>query len=253
MSLTESERYYLARFIAEHHDTSVEEVTGFIEDPDVDSWRNYEFVSDPMRFDHKTLEGKFSPEFIEREEQLHTLTKAYCRDNPLYIEEYMELIQVTPQKETDLDLDMTNTWYEENQVPEIVEELETSVKWLQDNVYEEYIPEDYQYLYELNLALLLYGLDKSEIRISVDYMNGHHTLRSKPHTNGYISSDRYSTYARSIGMRLVSIFSDTEEIEDYESLTDDIVDELSAYYIGPIRQLVRKVEDCLTLHSEQEK
>lgn len=255
MTLTDSEHYYLARFLSDKYDISLERASEVVQDPEVESWTDHEFVSNPLRFDHKTDNGSYSEEFLERENQLYVMTKAYCRNSPLYAEDYLDLVQVTPEKETELDMDLTQTWYEESQVGEIVGDLRTLVDWLQNNLYTEHsVPDDNKYAYDLNLSLMLYGLDNSESRISVDYMNGHHTLRSSPHTRGYVSENTYSNHARSVGMRLASTFNGDKdkEIEDIEGLSDEIVDALAPYYEGPIRQLVRKVEDSLTLHNESE-
>lgn len=255
MSFTESEKYYLARFLSEKHGVSIERATEFIEDPEVEEWNEYEFVSGPLRFNHQDVTGEFSREFLEKESQLYTMTKAYCRNNPSLISGYIDLVQLTAEKETELDLEMTRTWYEEDQVSEIVSDLSNLVEWLQSNLYsEEDAPDENKYIYDLNLAIMLYGLDNSENRVSVDYMNGHHTLRSKPHTRGCISEDTYTTHARSIGMRLASIFNGDKEdpIEDMESLTDEVVDSLAPYYEGPIQQLVHKVEETLKLHDTKE-
>jgi hypothetical protein len=255
MPLTESEQYYLARFLSNRHGISLERAIEFIKDPEVDCWDDYEFVSRPLKFEHKTASGNFSEEFLEREEQLEVMTKFYCQKNPLSAETFISLVQVTPNKETELDLGTTRTWYEDTQVEEIVSELKSATEWLKSNVYdEENVPKDNAHLYDLNLAIMLYGLDNSESRISVDYMNGHHTLRSSPHTRGYISEETYSSHARSVGMRLANIFTEgnKDTIEDIDSLSDEIVDELFEYYEGPVRQLVRKVEESLTHYNNSE-
>lgn len=255
MTLTDTEEYHLARFLSYKYDISLERATKFVIDPETEDWREYEFVDAPRRFDYCDYEGYFSEEFLDREDQLRTLTKAYCEKSPLYVESYLTLLDVTDEKQTELKFDNTNNWYESDQVEEIVSELWENLDWLQNTIYEEpNVPDPIAHVYDLNLSFMLYGLDNSERRISVDYKNGYRTLRSTPHTDGYISEDRYSTYANSMGMRLASSFTEgrDNDIEDIDNLSDIVVEELSPYYEGPVRKLVKVVEDSLNLHSQKE-
>lgn len=249
---TETEQYYLAQFLSERYDLQLEDAIKQIEDPDVNSMYNYQFVTDPFSFSDADLDSRLSTEFIERENQLHYLTKAYTKKRPSIMSGYFDLLQVTAEKETELDLDQTNKWYTQDQLEEVRYELEYIIGWIQQQIYDESgVPDSFVHLYDLNCALMLYGLEKSEQRISVDYKNSYRALRGV-HSNGYIENSPFDSYARSIGMRLAGVFTSDKDVSKSDSeqdeLCDMIVDKLAKHYEGPLRKLVKSVEWSVNEH-----
>jgi hypothetical protein len=258
MTLSSTEEYYLGQFIASKHGISFEKAVQFLQDPENESEFDYEFMKSPSRFGNKEIIGSLSTEFREIEDQLEYLNLAYCRKTPQNIKGYQSLIQVIPEKQTELTYGNTEQWYTDHQRIDIISEILYLLTTLQRRIYEEEnVPEEYKYLYDLNLTGMIYALEEdSDNHISVDYLNQYNTFRSKRHKNGYLlesslSESSFSLYADSLGMRLDNSFAKGELSEDdFEDVSDEIVDCFSQYYNGPLRQLVGAVDNCLKTHLE---
>lgn len=248
MTLTPTQKYYLARFLSDKYDVSLETVEDRIKDPDVDDWEDFEFVEDRLHFHHTKVIAEFDEEFLAREQYFKDLVKTYLQKTPK-IRNYLNPIQITSEKEQELSIGTTQIWYTDEQLVIITDELLEALSWLEDNIDLNDFPEKYESVYRFNLALMRYGLEKSMNRTRVDFLNPYHTFRSKLHTNGAVGEDKEGLYYSSLHSRLEQVM-DVDELESTDEQADYVVEELIEYYTGSPRELVQVTESILETPSD---
>lgn len=239
MTLTSTQKYYLARFLSDKYDVNLETVEQYIKDPEIEKWEDFNFVDERLHFGNREVKAEFDPEFLEREQEFNELVWSYLRRNPDKRDNYLDLIQITPEKETELAYNNPR-WYTEDQLPQIKEQLDEKLTWLEENVSINNFPSDFEAVYRYNLALLRYGLEKAKSSW-VDFLNPHNTFKSKLHTNGAIRASDEEFYLSSLHSRLDQVFDVSSE-ESMEDKIDLVVELLVEHYTGKTRELVQTTE-----------